>query len=66
MFYSQLNHCWTVTISTPVIEEEEAGDGEGKFLGVIGLSVDVHISSTRSRIVRLPCWSIAGPARTRG
>ncbi len=41
VFYSQLNHCWTVTISTPVIEEQAEGD-EGKFLGVIGLSVDVQ------------------------
>ncbi len=40
VFYSQLNHCWTVTISTPVIEE--GAEGDGTFLGVIGLSVDVQ------------------------
>jgi hypothetical protein len=41
VFYSQVNDRWTVTISTPVLTEE-ADDEEGKFLGVIGLSVDVH------------------------
>ncbi|HEV3136687.1 MAG TPA: hypothetical protein VGZ26_02265, partial [Pirellulales bacterium] len=41
VFYSQLNHRWTVTISTP-IEKEGAENRDEKFLGVIGLSVDVH------------------------
>ncbi|MBI3837851.1 MAG: serine/threonine protein kinase [Planctomycetia bacterium] len=41
VFYSQLNNRWTVTISTPV--ETEGDDGrEGRFLGVVGLAVDVH------------------------
>jgi hypothetical protein len=41
VFYSQLNNRWTVTISTPV-EKEGAEEQDAKFLGVIGLSVDVH------------------------
>ena len=40
VFYSQVNDRWTVTISTPVIKELEDQEA-GKFLGVIGLSVDV-------------------------
>ncbi len=41
VFYSQVNKRWTVTISTPVEKEEPEGQ-DNKFLGVIGLSVDVH------------------------
>lgn len=41
VFYSQVNDRWTVTISTPVLTEEDEGQ-EPQFLGVIGLSVDVH------------------------
>jgi len=41
VFYSQINDRWTVTISTPVLTEEAEGQ-EPKFLGIIGLSVDVH------------------------
>jgi len=41
VFYSQVNDRWTVTISTPVMTEAPEGE-EAKFLGVIGLSVDVH------------------------
>ncbi len=41
VFYSSVNKRWTVTISTPVIKEE-ADKEDGKFLGVIGLSVSVH------------------------
>ena len=41
VYYSHVNDRWTVTISTPVIKEDADGQ-EGKFLGVIGLSADVH------------------------
>lgn len=41
VFYSQVNDRWTVTISTPVMTEEDE-NSTPKFLGVIGLSVDVH------------------------
>jgi serine/threonine protein kinase len=41
VFYSQVNDRWTVTISTPVMTEEDENNTP-KFLGVIGLSVDVH------------------------
>jgi serine/threonine protein kinase len=49
VFYSHVNNRWTVIISTPVIKEEtddpkdpESEQEDGEFLGVIGLSVDVH------------------------
>ena len=41
VFYSHVNDRWTVTISTPVLKEQ-TGAEDDKFLGVIGLSVDVR------------------------
>jgi hypothetical protein len=41
VFFSNVNNRWTVTISTPVIKEQPDSE-DGKFLGVIGLSVSVH------------------------
>jgi hypothetical protein len=41
VYFSQVDERWTVTISTPIVTEEE-DDKEGVFLGVIGLSVEVH------------------------
>jgi len=41
VFYSKVNDRWTVTISTPVLTEEEEGQPP-HFLGLIALSVDVH------------------------
>ncbi len=44
VYYSQMNDRWTVTISTPVFKEEPEGADakDDRFLGVIGLSVDVR------------------------
>jgi hypothetical protein len=41
VYYSQNSRRWTVTISTPVLKEENR-EGDSIFLGVIGLSVDVR------------------------
>jgi eukaryotic-like serine/threonine-protein kinase len=45
VFFSQVNDRWMVTISTPVYKEEaneETNEKDSRFLGVIGLSVDVR------------------------
>src|SRR5262249_50881187 len=47
VYYSQVNDRWTVTISTPIFVEDEAAaqkdeEHRGTFLGVVGVSVDVH------------------------
>lgn len=41
VYFSQVDDRWTVTISTPIVTEEEEGK-QGQFLGIIGLSVEVH------------------------
>lgn len=41
VYFSQVDDRWTVTISTPIVTEEEEGR-QGQFLGVIALSVEVH------------------------
>jgi len=45
VFFSQVNDRWMVTISTPVYKEEaeeDTNETDRRFLGVIGLSVDVR------------------------
>ncbi len=45
VFFSQVNDCWMVTISTPVYKEEakeDTDETDRRFLGVIGLSVKVR------------------------
>jgi serine/threonine protein kinase len=63
VFYSQVNDRWTVTISTPVMTEEDNGK-DGVFLGVIGLSVDVHrfvkMEEKKRQLAVLVDWR-AGP-----
>jgi len=59
VFFSQVNDRWTVTISTPVVEEADDGQ-DGRFLGVLGLSIDVHqvveVPERERQLVALVDW----------